>query len=139
MAGEQIHGSPSKGRGVGSLQKIEFFAAGRKPSLVDVFHALRFRHFPSPQVSFTVYFVLYDGMGEGIIELKITRMENEEDVVAQEEKIVLPGRAMHRNCLLSVSCSFPAPGNHAISLRFREENQDMPNDLPLRFLDVFQD
>jgi len=120
-------------------KRLSFLLPGRKPSLVDVFHALRFRRFPSPQVRFTVYFVLYDGMEEGIMELKITRMENEEDVVIQEEKVVLPGRAMHRNCLISVSCSFPAPGNYAISLRFREENQDMPNDLALRFLDVFQD
>jgi hypothetical protein len=139
MAGDQFMVRLPKVVGLVLCERLSFLPPGRKPSLVDVFHALRFRHFPSPRVNFTVYFVLYDGMGEGIIELKITRMENEEDVVIKEEKIVLPGRAMHRNCLISVSSSFPAPGNYAISLRFREENQDMPNDLALRFLDVFQD
>jgi hypothetical protein len=68
------------------------------------------------------------------MELKITRMETE------EERVHLPGRAMHRNCLMSVNnCSFAAPGNYAIILRLRVENQEFPNDLAQRFLEVFQD
>ena len=54
------------------------------------------------------------------MEMKITRMENEEDIAFREEKVHLPGRAMHRNCLISIkSCSFPAPGNYSITLQFR--------------------
>ena|SRR5438094_7692073 len=50
-------------------KSLSFLPPGGKPSLIDVFHALRFRHFPSPQLNFTVYFALYDGVGEGIMEL----------------------------------------------------------------------
>lgn len=74
------------------------------------------------------------------MELKITRMENEEDIVVKEEKVHLPGRAMHRNCLMSVKgCSFPAPGNYSITLRFRNENQAVAGNLAYRFFEVFQD
>src|ERR1700687_4814247 len=118
---------------------LSFVPPRGKPSLIDVFHALRFNHFPSPKLSFTVYFALYDGMGQGIMEMKITRMENEEDILFREEKIHLLGRAMHRNCLISVNgFRFPAPGNYSISLRLKGENQEMSDDLALRFLEVFQ-
>ena len=74
------------------------------------------------------------------MELKITRMENEEDIVVLEERVHLPGPGMYRNCLMSVrNCRFPAPGNYAITLRLRDESQDMPNDLAHRFLEVFQE
>ncbi len=74
------------------------------------------------------------------MELKITRMENEEDLVVLEERVHLPGRAMYRNCLMSVKgCSFPAPGNYSITLWFKGENEEMPNDLALRYFEVFQD
>ena len=107
-------------------KSFRFLPPRGKPSLIDVFHALRFHHFSSPKLNFVVYFALYDGMGEGIMELKITRMENEEDAVIKEEKVFLPGRAMHRNCLMAVTgCSFPAPGNYAVNLRFKDENDDM--------------
>ena len=65
-------------------KSFRFLPPRGKPSLIDVFHALRFHHFPSPKLNFVVYFALYDGMGEGIMELKITRMENEEDAVIKE-------------------------------------------------------
>ena len=131
---------PPRVVGLVLCKSLTFLPPRGKPSLIDIFHALRFRHFPSPQLNFTVYFALYDGIGEGIIGLRITRMENEEDIVIMEENVHLPGRAMHRNCLISVQgCSFPAPGNYAISLRLKVENEDMPNDLDLRFLEVFQE
>jgi hypothetical protein len=121
-------------------KRLSFLPPHGRPSLVDIFHALRFRHFPSPKLNFTVYFVLYDGIGEGIMELKITRMENEEDIVIKDEQVHLPGRAMHRNCLISVKgCSFPAPGNYSVNLTFRDEDEDMPHDVAFRFFEVFQD
>ena len=111
-----------------------------KPSLIDIFHALRFRHFPSPQLNFTVYFALYDGVGEGIMELTISQLQTEEDIVVLKENVVLPGRGMHRNCPISVNnFSFPAPGNYSITLRFRGENEDTSNELAFRLLEVFHE
>ncbi|SRR6266487_515516 len=121
-------------------KSLSFLPPQGKPSLIDVFHALRFHQFPSLKTHFSVYFALYDGVGEGIMELKISRMETEEDVVLREEKVNLPGRAMHRNCLIPIrDCIFPAPGNYAIGLRLKREGEDMANDLALRFLDIFQE
>ena len=48
-------------------KSFRFLPPRGKPSLIDVFHALRFHHFPSPKLNFIVYFALYDGMGEGIM------------------------------------------------------------------------
>jgi hypothetical protein len=121
-------------------KSFRFLPPRGKPSLIDIFHALRFSHFPSPTLNFIVYFALYDGIGEGIMELKITRMEDEEDLVVLEERVHLLGPGMHRNCLVAVrDCSFPAPGNYSITVRLRDENEDLPNDLALRYLEVFRD
>ena len=73
------------------------------------------------------------------MELKITRIETEEDVVIKQQNVHLPGRAMHRNCLMSViGCSFSAPGTYAVNLRFKDENDDMASDLAHRLLKCFK-
>ena len=110
-----------------------------KPSLIGIFQARHFKRFPSPKIDFTVYFALFDGVGEGIIRLVITQLETEEDIWIIEEKVNLPGRGMHRNCLFQVrGCIFPSPGNYALTIRLRQIGQEEGEDLSHRYLDVFQ-
>jgi hypothetical protein len=49
---------PPKVVGLVLCKRFSFLPPHGKPSLVDIFHALRFDQFPSPKVNFTVYFVL---------------------------------------------------------------------------------
>jgi len=110
-----------------------------KVSLVGIFQALHFQSFRSAQKSFTVYFALYDGLGEGIIELTISQLETERDVFYRRRHIVFPGRGMVMNIDFPVvNCRFPAPGNYAISLRLKGKEQDSIRELAYRFLDVFR-
>ena len=126
--------------GIVLCEGLEFPPPARIPCLIGIFLSLRFKRFPSPPANFTAYFALHNGIGEGIIELAIGRMETEEDIFTTKEEIYLPGRAMHRHCLLKVrSCRFPAPGNYGLSIRFKGEGQEVGEELARRYLEIFSD
>ena len=59
--------------GLQLCQRLGFNPQQGEVSLVGLFHALRFRTFPSPPQRFAVYVALYDGEGEGTMELVLTR------------------------------------------------------------------
>jgi hypothetical protein len=104
-----------------------------KVSLVGVFHSLHFKEFPARPERFTVYAVLYDGVGEGKMELVITRQETEEDVNTYSKWVGFPGRGRIAHVEISLQkCSFPAPGRYRIMLRFDG------NILTERLMDVFE-
>src|SRR5438477_8920178 len=89
---------------------IDFNTQSGRVSLVGVFHSLHFDHFPAPPRKFTVYAALYDGLGEGTMDLIVTRLENEQDVYSYEKWYVFPGRG--RICHIGIPvtrCGFPAP------------------------------
>jgi len=103
-------------------------------SLIGLFHARSFSAFPTPPQRFTVYAMLYDGEGEGTIELLVTRMETEEDVYRYQRWLGLPGRQMpvHLEMLVK-QCVFPAPGRYRLKLFFDATDLDAD-----RFLDIRQ-
>ena len=103
-------------------------------SLTGLFQALRFRRFPSPIHKFTVYAALYDGVGEGTMELEIERLETEEKIYALKRWITFPGRGMIVNYEIKVTrCVFPAPGQYLLTLRF--DNQELTH----RTLEIFRE
>jgi hypothetical protein len=82
-----------------------------KASLVGIFHGLRFRAFPTPAQSFTVYAALYGGRGEGTMELGCTRLENEQDIYRYRKWTAFPGPGQPSTVEIKVTrCVFPAPG-----------------------------
>jgi hypothetical protein len=101
-------------------------------SLVGIFQSLRFSAWPSPAHPFTAYALLYDGVGEGTIELVVNRLETEADIYTYQRWFVLPGRGMpvHLEILVR-KCSFPAPGRYGLILRFDK------NELTRRHLDIY--
>jgi hypothetical protein len=112
--------------------RLAFDPAAGQASLVGVFQALRFRTFPSPPQSFTVYTALYDGIGEGTMEVVVTRLESEKDIGSYQRWFTLPGRARVVNFVTEFKrCVFEAPGRYAIALRFDKQ------ELTHRYLDIF--
>jgi hypothetical protein len=101
-------------------------------SLVGVFQARRFRNFPSPVQGFTVYTTLYDGVGEGTMELAVSHLETEKDVGSYKRWFTLPGRGRVFNLVLELKrCVFPAAGRYGVALRFGGK------EITSRYLDIF--
>ncbi|SRR5216683_3999357 len=108
--------------GLTLCDRMEINPATGKVSLVGIFQAMHFRDFQAARRSFTIYFALYDGAGEGIIELAITQLETEKDILYKERRVTFPGRGLVMNMEFPVqNCRFPAPGNYAITLHIREK------------------
>jgi hypothetical protein len=100
-------------------------------SLIGVFHALWFQEWPSPAQNFTAYVALYDGVGEGTMELAVTRLRGEDDIYYYQRWFTLPGRWSWLNLVIPVTiCVFPHPGRYALRLRFDGK------ELTRRYLDV---
>jgi hypothetical protein len=100
-------------------------------SLVGIFHHLSFRTFPSPFEKFTVWGTLYDGVGEGTIQLLINRLETESVIYTFTRWTAFPGRQLFVNVEIPIKrCAFPAPGRYELILRF--DNKDLTR----RYLDV---
>ncbi len=102
-------------------------------SLVDVFQSRHFATFPTPAQRFTVYTALYDGVGEGTMEMLISRLETEQDILQIRRWCTFPGRSYTVNLeTLIRNCEFPAPGQYSLSLKF--DNRE----LALRYLRTYR-
>jgi hypothetical protein len=90
-------------------------------SLVGIFQALRFATFPSPIQKFVVYAGLYDGLGEGTMELVLTALPSERDLFISQRWASFAERNLVINLIIPVACVFPTPGKYSLSLRFDQE------------------
>src|SRR5262245_55796421 len=115
-------------------ERVEVIPGTRGISLVGLFQVLRLPSFPSGPQAFTVFAALYDGEGEGIIQLTFMRMEDEGDIYHYRRWIKFAGRQNYAHLELRVtSCIFPAPGRYCLKLLF--EGQQVTE----RFLDVYRE
>lgn len=106
-------------------------AATGQMSLLGVFHVLYFPQFPTSAHPFTVYTALYDGVGEGTMELNCTRLETEEDIYRYRRWFAFPGRGYTINYEIKTrKCQFPAPGRYRLTLLFDKQ------EVTSRYLDV---
>jgi len=102
-------------------------------SLQGIFQALSFSTFPSPTRPFTAYAALFDGEGEGTMELVIARLETEQDIHHYSRWVTLPGRGLVMNLEIPIeSCVFPAPGRYVLVLRFDK------SPVAYRFLEIIR-
>lgn len=91
-------------------------------SLVGVFHSLRFSTFPALAPLFTAYVALYDGFGEGTMQLVVTSAKTNEDIYVYQRWLSFPQRLGLVNMEIKIRrCFFPAPGRYWVSLRFDHE------------------
>jgi hypothetical protein len=99
--------------------KIKSIPTEKGVDLQDVFHAFYLLRFPSSPPHFTVYTALFDGVGEGTMELAVWRLETEEDLYFNRRWVAFPGRGYVVNFELLVKrLILPAPGRYGFSLRF---------------------
>jgi hypothetical protein len=98
-------------------ERLEVNPQARLLSAVGITHRPIFPNFPSPALPFTVYCGLYDGDGEGTMELAIVRLETEEQIYRYQRWFALPGCGRFLHMELPVRrCVFPAPGRYLIKL-----------------------
>jgi hypothetical protein len=113
-------------------EQMETDPQAARTSLVGLFHARQIRRFPSPRQVFTVYTTFFDGVGEGTMELVITRQETEREIYRYQRWQRLPGRGLPANVEIKVTkCVFPAPGRYALTLLLDGQ------EITTRFLDIF--
>lgn len=87
--------------------------------LVQVFH---FPIFPSPAKPFTVYLALFDGVGEGTMELSIMQLATEKVIYRYQRWLAFPGRDLVVNQEIPVRrCVFPTPGRYLLTLSFDQQ------------------
>jgi hypothetical protein len=95
--------------------------ATAKTSLYGLFNGLHFRTMPSPPLTFTVYAVLYDGVGEGRIKLAVTRLVGEQDIYVHERWLKCPGRFLPAFLEIRLyNVRFPAFGRYAFKLHLED-------------------
>ncbi len=119
--------------GLTLCEKMEVDAGTGKVSLVGIFQGLHSAAFPSTSRSFTVYAALYDGIGQGRMEVEIVHLQSEQDVFSLARSFTFPGRYVVLNLVIPVTCVFPASGKYSLALRLDDEV------IAQRTLEVFQD
>lgn len=113
---------------------LDFATFPGKPTLMGIFHALRFLHYPAPPRQFTAYCGLYDGVGDGTMELTMTHVQTGIDIHRLQKWYSFPRRLYHVNMEMNVhDCVFPFPGQYVIVLRF--DGQELTH----RYLDLYQE
>jgi hypothetical protein len=115
-------------------ERVEVVPGTRGFSLVGLFQVLRFSAFPSPPQRFTVYTILYDGVGEGTIKLSFTQLETERETHRYRKWFQFTGRQQFAHLEMPMTrCVFPAPGRYSLTLSFDDQEIDY------RMLDVFEE
>ena len=100
-------------------------------SLVNVFNQIRF-HGPGPLLKpFTVYGTLFNGVGEGLMELVVMNMATERDVYQYSKRYTYPDRRLFNLLEIKVTkCRFKVAGRYIISLRIDQD------EIAYHYLDV---
>jgi hypothetical protein len=89
----------------------------KKSSLIRAFTGLRAQGFPWTPRPFCVFATLTDGLGEGVIELTLTRLETDEEVYTIRRSLRFPDRFMEVRAFFRLAeCTFPASGAYVFSL-----------------------
>src|SRR5207237_967512 len=113
---------------------LEFDQETHQGSLVGLFMSQRFREYPSPPIDFTVYGILFDGIGEGTLELAVQHVNTAKDIHRAQRWITFPDSFSSLHMQIKIHhCVFPGPGRYDLTLRF--DGQEVTH----RFLDVYQD
>ena len=89
----------------------------RNVTLVSTFTKLLVDEFPTSPQKFSVYVVLTEGHGNGIINVVISSLETNREVHQTRGPIHFPDQLMEMRLLFNVTnCVFPAPGAYQLML-----------------------
>jgi hypothetical protein len=102
--------------------RIGIDPGGAGISYIGVFNAKGFSQFPAPPTDFIVCTALYDGHGEGTLEMMIEWLEGERPIFRHRRWIVIAGRQYTLNIQLPIQhIRFPAAGRYEIRLRLDDQ------------------
>ncbi len=91
-------------------------------SLVSTFNKMSVRQLPSVPRPFAVFAMVTDGMGDGTIDLVVTRQDSDQVIYALRQRVRFPDRLTEVRILFQVNaCSFPAAGVYQFSLLVDEQ------------------
>ncbi len=103
-------------------------------SLVGLFNARSYAHWPSPIDPFFFYVLLVGGEGDGLMEFVVLNATTEQLVYRYRRWYTVPDPDLPVHVLQRIQrCVFPLPGRYLVSVRFDGEI------LTQRPLDVHQD
>jgi len=89
----------------------------RKVSLVGTFTGLPMAELPGVAPPFSVTAVLTDGLGEGIIDLVVTRLDTGEEVHNHRGRITFPDMLQEVTYHIRLArCPFPVEGTYQFAL-----------------------
>jgi len=119
--------------GLTLCERVEVDRAMDRFSLIGLFQSLRFSQYPTPPAAFTAYAALFDGIGEGTLELAVNQLATAITIYTYQRWMAFPGRMLTVHMEIKVTrCVFPAPGEYDVLLRFDGE------ELCRRRLDVYE-
>ncbi len=103
-------------------ERLEVDSIRAQYSLANVFIWLPWTE-PGPSMkSFTIYGTLFDGSGEGPLELVVSQLERERTIHKLSKWYASPGRGMSHLLELKVkNCHFPVPGRYTINIQIDKE------------------
>ena len=106
--------------GLTLCEQIDVDRQTNKVSLEGLFQTLHFPAFPSSPQGFTIYAILTDGVGEGTMNLSISRSDTGEVIYRYSKWFAVPtGRLLQLNLEIPVKrCVFPSPGLYLLTLDF---------------------
>ena len=89
----------------------------RKVSLIGSFTGIGVLSFPAVVPPFSVFAVLTDGLGNGTIELGVSRLDTNEQVANYRTPVHFPDKLAEVFFHIRLhQCSFPAPGHYQFTL-----------------------
>ena len=115
-------------------ERVDVDRATGRFSLLGLFQSRHFRQYPTPPQTFTVYGALFDGMGEGTLELVVVWLATDQKIYRYQRWLAFSSRLMTVHMEVKLKrCIFPAAGRYDVILRFDGE------EVSHRYLDVVQD
>jgi hypothetical protein len=105
-------------------EQYEVDPSNARVNLRGIFQTRMFPTFPSPPASFTVFATLFDGMGEGLLQLTITNLQPNALVHRYRRWFAFPdNRLLPVNLEIKIrQCIFPSPGRYALELSFDSQS-----------------
>ncbi len=101
---------------------LEVDPATGRVSLDGIFNFLRFPAYPTPAQQFTVFSVLHDGLGAGIMSLKILQVGTDRKIYQFQKWAAFSMRLQMVNLEIKVNrCIFPEPGRYLFALDFERQ------------------
>jgi len=103
--------------GLTLCEKVIIEEGTKNVTIVSTFTKLLVYEFPSLPQKFSVYTVLTEGLGHGIIDLVVRSLETNELVYQAQLPVRFTDRLLELRVLFRVrSCVFPSPGAYELTL-----------------------